>query len=127
MSEQISQEVTVLLKLCFACQAERLASDRFCRRCGVSQSSALNEKSPDKTTGEALHRKATASRLAVNEAVEYYVTDDGLLLSERPRAGYETTVLSKERFFRRVSGSLVNTLVASVSDSAAPYVNCRFA
>ncbi len=31
---------TVALKLCHACEAELLERDRFCRRCGVSQSLA---------------------------------------------------------------------------------------
>ena len=127
---RLSQEVTVLLKLCFACQAELLESDRFCRRCGVSQQTvgfAAHEKPPDKATGDSLNRQETASRLAANDAFEFYVTGDGLLLDERPPAGYRTTTLVKEKAYGRVSGSLVSAIAASVSENAATYFNNRLA
>jgi hypothetical protein len=129
--DRISQEVTVLLRLCLACQAELLETDRFCRRCGVCQQTGdLNGDEPavKKATGEPLQR--TAPALSADEAFEFYVTGDGLLLNEA--VGYQTTPFaqeksSQEQSYRRVSGSLVNALAASVTDNVAANFNSRLA
>lgn len=130
MINRISQEVTVLLKLCTSCQAELLESDRFCRRCGVNQKTGdllADEQPAGKTTGESLQQRETASRLSADEAFEFYVTGDGLLVHNQPPAGYATTALGKDKLYRRVSGSLVKAVAASLSAGTAPYATSRFA
>ena len=82
--------VTAAVKACRACSGQLLASDRFCRWCGDVQ--------PDEASG--------ALAAAVRPASDPLAA---------PR--YTTTLLveAKSNLYHRVSGPLVNAVVASVA------------
>lgn len=135
---RISQEVTVRLKLCSRCRAELLESDRFCRRCGVNQQTGdrfADDLPVRQLTGEGLAKAATAAPLSVHnplpltadETFAFYVTGDGLPPGAQQGVSYATTTLVKEKSYRRVSGSLVKAVAASVTENALPYFTNRFA
>ena len=81
--------VTVEVKACAACGGQLLASDRFCRWCGGAQ--------PDAASGALAAAQPASDQLAA------------------PR--YTTTLLTeaKSNLYHRVSGPLVNAVVASVA------------
>ncbi|MEW6131536.1 MAG: hypothetical protein AB1757_31205 [Acidobacteriota bacterium] len=128
-----SQDVTVLLKLCAWCAAELLESDRFCRRCGVNQQTGkratteIKNSFSLKNTDEPLNQKNTVARLTPDEAFEFYVTGDGLLLNNQPTDRYATTVLVNENPYRKFSGSLVKAIASGVTENTAPCFNKTFA
>jgi hypothetical protein len=82
--------VTVAVKACMACEGQLLASDRFCRWCGEAQTHA-------------------ASGVLVSES-------NGLS-HQLAEARYSTSLLdeAKRNLYHRVSGPLVDAVVAGVA------------
>jgi RNA polymerase subunit RPABC4/transcription elongation factor Spt4 len=80
--------VTVAVKACSACSGQLLESDRFCRWCGDAQ--------PDAASGALCAVSPPSNPLA---------------------ARYTTTLLveTKSNLYHRISGPLVNAVVASVA------------
>lgn len=97
------QGETVDLNLCHACMSEVRPRDRYCRRCGVSQS--LTESSP------------TAP-----------VTETGL---DASGASYVTAPLTvpvaENDVYHSVSGSLVKAITSGLSNSASARLDSRYA
>jgi hypothetical protein len=100
----LDQGETVALNLCFACEAELRERDRFCRRCGASQSGSL----------------ATL----ILEAGQTNLTATTAIPSSSP---YATAPLARVDSYRPVSGPLVKAVTASMSASTSGRLDGRYA
>jgi hypothetical protein len=93
------QGETVDLKLCQACASEVRPRDRYCRRCGASQSLSLSSVTAPLTEPEL---------------------GAGI-------ASYVTAPLAENDVYHRVSGSLVKIITAGLSGSASARLDSRYA
>ena len=91
---RIDQTETIGLNMCHACKAEQREGDRFCRRCGASQSGSASSACTHQSQVRAISAAANSS-------------------------SYATSPLATVSSHRQISGPLVTAIAAGVSVNTA--------